>query len=697
MITSPEVSTNSDITAKAELALKLYRLKILIFHYWWVVALSILVGLAIQGYRWNTQIPEYVSNARMMVNGQLNFGQGAQYNELYENFSGTQIALMKSQTTVSQAVDRVHAMHSDIAVDNTVSVAVTLEPRTSIFDLQVIANNDKYAEALLTAIMDTYLSNKRGRRDQTTDEAVTAITGDLANLDSEIKSDEQALLDFQKENNVVFIEQQSANAATYLVGLNDEMARLTKDYDLLTLGSKDPVPSAGDSAQSGNDKNMESSDNPAVRDAMAAIQEQQTKIEKLKILREDYSTYLKDMHPKMIALADEITQEERFLDILKSKDVEAREGHIADLELQIKNLEKQIADWNAKSLDLNQRLVSYQQLKANLNRETNMYDQLAASFQNVNVNKSIDQTTVSILDQASPGTLIPVSLTSFLIYGIILGFIAGIAIIFIINRLDDTIHSPIEIEENFTTPLAGQIPLADRDKRTKRVPLITEQDDRHYLTESFRDIRSFILFRTSAAHRPRSILICSAEPNEGKSTLAANLAITFALTGSRVLIIDADMRRGLLHTYFETPVSPGLSEYLDLQAQLNDVIYKTNQPTLDMIPRGKVPHQPGELLLSQQIDNLFEQTHADYDIVFWDSVPILAADDVSNLCSKVDGIIFVVRAGYSSIYAAQGALDILSPNNSQILGMILNSAILSPPGYYTKYRYKQYYSTKAKD
>jgi capsular exopolysaccharide synthesis family protein len=192
-------------------------------------------------------------------------------------------------------------------------------------------------------------------------------------------------------------------------------------------------------------------------------------------------------------------------------------------------------------------------------------------------------------------------------------------------------------------------------------------------------------------------LICSAEPNEGKSTLAANLAITFALTGSRVLIIDADMRRGLLHTYFETPVSPGLSEYLDLQAQLNDVIYKTNQPTLDMIPRGKVPHQPGELLLSQQIDNLFEQTHADYDIVFWDSVPILAADDVSNLCSKVDGIIFVVRAGYSSIYAAQGALDILSPNNSQILGMILNSAILSPPGYYTKYRYKQYYSTKATD
>jgi capsular exopolysaccharide synthesis family protein len=666
-------------------------------RYWWIVLLATLIGLGIQDYRYIKQPVRYVSYSRMMASGHLSIPQDAVYSEQLEYFYGTQIALMKSPETISQAIDRVSAIHPEVTVDPSADVEAGIEIRTTIFDLRVSSTNPEYAKLLLDAVMDTYLSSKRGRRNQTTDEAVSAITEEISHLNAEIGDDEQQLLDFQKENDVVFIEEQSQNSATYLVGLNNDLARLTKEHDLLSLEDKDPraIPSDNGTTGDTNAAPEPAAPGGAGQDFGANIISEQENIEKLKILRDEYSVYLKDMHPKMIQLADQIDNEQKFLDLLKTRDLTAREARREDLELQIKNLEQQIVLWNKKSLDLSQRLGTYQQLEGKLKRDQALYNQLASSIQNVDLNKMIDQENVIIMEAASKAVPADPDFIPQMAYGLGGGLLAGCLIVFFVSRLDNKIHSPLELQENVEFPLVGQIPFVLPDKKTKRLPLLSDDDERHTLLESYRSLRSAIFFRPLEGAKPRSLMICSAIPGEGKSTLASNLAILIALAGSRVLLIDADLRRGVLHALFELPLSPGLSDYLREEIHWRDTVKQTTVANLDVIPRGKVPRQAGDLLLGSAADLLLQESIAEYDMVLWDSAPLLAADDAANLCSKVDGMLFVARVGTSSINSVRSCLEEFSQRNAKIIGIVLNAVKPHQPGYYDKYRYKEYYSVVA--
>jgi capsular exopolysaccharide synthesis family protein len=666
-------------------ALRLHRLKFLVLHYWWIMALTVTIGLGIQAYRCFTAPPRYISAARMMQSGHLSLPQGAVYSEELDNFYGTQVALMKSRDTIAQAVTRVSTIHPEITVDPGATVDAQLQPRTSIFDLTVESSNREYAKVLLDAVMDTYLASKRGRMNQTADDAVSAITEEVSNLDTEIRNDEQQLLDFQKENDVVFIEEQSSSAAGYLVSLNNEMARLTKEHDLLALEKDVPPQPAAVTAPGG-----ETTSSPATEELNAGVLTQQENIEKLKIQRDELGVYLKDMHPKMIALSDEIAKEEKFLDVLKTRDQQSRDMHLQDLELQIRNLQAQIADWNKKSLDLSQRLGFYQQIKNKITREQSLYNQMASSIQNVDLNKNLDQEDVRIMEAASPATLIDPGYPSLLGTGLLGGLVAGLVIIYLVNRLDDHITSPLELKNNIDYPLLGQIPMAKLNKKTKRVPLLTENDDRHELIEAHRNVRSALFFRSSVVVKPRSILITSAVPGEGKSTLSSNLAVTFALAGSRVLLIDADLRRGVLHNLFQAPVSPGFSECLSEGLSWRHAVIQTKIPNLDLLPRGKIVRGAGDLLLGPGVDALLQESVAEYDTVIWDSAPILAADDASNLCARVDAVLFVVRLRISSLQSVLSAMEELSQREAHIAGLVANAVKADQPGYYNRYRYKDY-------
>ena len=668
-------------------ALRLHRLRFLILHYWWILAATVAIGLGIQTYRCVTAPPRFVSSARMMQSGHMTIPQGAVYSEELDNFYGTQVALMKSRETVSQAVTRVSTIHPEIQVDPSATIDAQLQPRTSIFDLSVQSTNREYAKVLLDAIMDTYLASKRGRMNQSADDAVSAITEEVSNLDTEIRNDEQQLLDFQKENDVVFIEEQSSSAASYLVGLNSEMARLTKEHDLLALEKNLPPPSTGgDNGPSGG----ETANSATTQQLSASVLVQQENIEKLKIQRDELGEYLKDQHPKMIALSDEIAKEEKFLEVLKTKDSKSRDDHFQDLAVQIQNLQAQIADWNKKSLDLSQRLGVYEQLRNKITREQSLYNQMASSIQNVDLNKKVDQEDVGIMEAASPAVLIDPAYPAQLGMGLFFGLVAGLAIIYLVNRLDDHITSPLELKNNIDYPLLGQVPMAKVNKKTGRVPLLAENDDRHELIEAHRNIRSALFFRSSVVVKPRSLLITSAVPGEGKSTLSSNLAVTFALSGSRVLLIDADLRRGVLHNLFQIPASPGFSECLNQELPWRDAVQKTKIMNLDMIPRGKVFRGAGDLLLGSVIDVVLQESVAEYDMVVWDSAPILAADDASNLCARVDGVLFVVRLRISSVHSVLSALEELSQREAHIAGLVANAVKPDQPGYYNRYRYKDY-------
>jgi len=677
---------------------RMHRIKLVARRYWWIAAVTAMIGAGIQDYRCLHLPTRYASYSRMMVSGHLALPQGPVYSDDYGNFYGTQVALMKSRETLSQAIERVSTIYPEVVVDKNAEVDAGVVPRTAIFDLKVTSTSPEYSKLLLDAVMDTYLASKRGRKNQSTDEAVSAITDEISHLDAEIRNDEQQLLDFQKQNNVVFIEEQSASSASYLVSLNNELAKLIKEHGLLTLESKDPLIHASDYAKPGDTSVAPGAvalDNGNNGNATAIVSEQDY-IEKLKILKDEYGQDLKDMHPKMVALTDAINKEQKFLDLLKTRNVATRDTHLEDLDLQIKNLQAQIAVSNTKSLELSERLGTYQQLKDKIGREQTLYNQLASSIQTVDMNKSLDQDYVIILEAASPANPIDPNYALQITYGLFGGLLAGMILMYLVNRFDDKIDSPMELQENVEFPIVGQIPLIKLDKKTKRLPLLSENDQRQEFLEHHRYIRSALRFQAADATPIKSLMISSAAPGEGKSTLAGNLAIVFAHSGARTLLIDADLRKGIQHGLFEVPVSPGLSECLQGMISWREAIQPTHTQNLDVIPRGKIYERAGDLLLNPIADKVIQETvHSEYDFVIWDTAPLLAVNDAANLCSKMDGVLFVARVRYSTIDSVTSALEDLSQRNAKIFGIVLNAVEPNQPGYYDKYRYKEYYATAA--
>jgi capsular exopolysaccharide synthesis family protein len=173
---------------------------------------------------------------------------------------------------------------------------------------------------------------------------------------------------------------------------------------------------------------------------------------------------------------------------------------------------------------------------------------------------------------------------------------------------------------------------------------------------------------------------------------SANLAITMARSGSTVLLVDADLRRGILHEHFSLPASPGLAEALGGQHDWSKAVQPTSMPNLSLLSRGSAPRHPGELFATSALEKFVKTVASQYDYVLFDTPPVMAADDVSNLAPFVDGVIMVIRFGYTSGRVARAALDLLYLRKLNIIGLVLNAVRVNASEYYY-YRYKEYYAT----
>jgi len=247
----------------------------------------------------------------------------------------------------------------------------------------------------------------------------------------------------------------------------------------------------------------------------------------------------------------------------------------------------------------------------------------------------------------------------------------------------------------FDEDLLGQVP-RERSIAVKRQPsLIEAEDARHSFVEAYRNLRSSLLYMAETGERPKILLVTSSVPNDGKSLTAANLAITMASSGSRVLLVDADLRKGALHRLFGVPVGPGLSEVLSKGEAWEAATHATRFANLSILPAGAFTVQSSELFLREATKNFIRDAAAKFDYVILDTVPVMAADDVTSLAPQVDGVIFVIRAVYTSARVARASLESLYQRQVRVLGLVFNAVRPGSVGYYYYYKYKDYYRPHA--
>jgi capsular exopolysaccharide synthesis family protein len=673
---------------------RVHRYKALFLRRWWIPVLTICIGLFVAAWMIYQTPPSFQSTSKMMLAGKLNISQGAVYSEDSVNFYGTQIQLMQSQEVRRGAEALVRSTHPEMQ-PVPVEIAVVQKPRTSIFELSAIGRTPDYTQAYLNAVMQKYLQFKKGMREDQGQNVTTAITEQLIQTERDLRNSEDEMLEFQKQNNIGFLQEEQNSAAAYLARLNQQHAALKTEYELLKLLDLDQNldraqsrPEGSPVVQNAQDTLMPFSDVGPEGDYLKAKQT----VQLLKAERDTLSKDLRPKHPKIIKLNDSIAKQEDLIKLFRADTIEKLETRQKSIGKQMENLQANIKEWEAKALDLSQRLALFNRIKGKVDRLKTLYERLTNNLKEVGVSQVVDGgDQVAIMEAATPPMSVRPGLFKSLLIGFGCGALAGLGILLLLDRIDDRMTSFTEFQHLFTENVLGQIP---KEKTKGKVTLLQPDDARHVFAESYRNIRSSIFFMPFEGPRPKTLLVTSAVPNEGKSTIAANLAITMALSGAKTLLIDCDLRRGAIREAFDLSSKIGLAEVLKQEVSWREVVVPSAFPNLFVLPRGKALSQPSEHLLRDSTDLLLQEVYHHYDYVIIDSSPVLAADDTTSLAPKIDATLFVVRLAYTSARLVRKSLELLYNRQVNVPGVILNFVDTSLPEYYY-YQYSEYYNTPA--
>lgn len=273
----------------------------------------------------------------------------------------------------------------------------------------------------------------------------------------------------------------------------------------------------------------------------------------------------------------------------------------------------------------------------------------------------------------------PINLAVGVIVGLALGIVAAIGL----DLLDTKVRTEDDVRAVTRSAVIGSIPL---DADAEQHPLIVQSSPHSARSEAFRRLRTNLQF-LDVGNRPRAIVLVSALPAEGKSTTAINLAITLADAGSRVVLIDADLRRPSVARYLGLEGSVGLTTLLIGQARLDDVVQPWGNGNLDVLPSGQIPPNPSELLGSQVMSTLLKELTEAYDWVLIDTAPLLPVTDGAVLAKLAGGALLVVGAGAVHKQELQSAIGSLESVGASTLGVVVNRLGRRPGEQYPYYQY----------
>ncbi len=392
-------------------------------------------------------------------------------------------------------------------------------------------------------------------------------------------------------------------------------------------------------------------------------------------------------HPKMITAKNELdslkskkySELEKVVETIKNEYLLA-EGNEKDLKGLVDQTKFEAETLGGKSIQLGML-----QRKVDTNRF--LYDALVKKMKERDITERNQAVNVWIIEKAElPKEAAKPNKKRNILLGIILGLFGGIGLAFFFEYLDNTVKTPEDVEEKYNIPVISTIDLI-KDKKQTIVQTVMN-DASSLIAESFKGMRTAVLL-SSADNPPKTLLISSFTPGEGKSSISAGLAMTLAHAGKKVLLIDADMRRPVQHKNFNIENTSGLSSFLAGVAGESEIKIAHPLENLSIITAGPVPPNPSELLSSKKLKEIFSSLSSDYDMIIIDTPPLASVTDPVIISRLVDGVILVTWVGKTTYEMLGKGLKQLREVDAPLTGLVLNRFNAKKSGYY--YNYGDYY------
>ena len=569
-------------------------------------------------------------------------------------------------------------------------------PNTRLMEVTFESTDPQLAARILNAHLDNYIEQNYKSRYEATTDASKWLQSELDELSVKVRRSEDVRIEYERNNQIWTVDDKNSVTTQRLADLNKELTDAQSDslrkqalYEFAKSGDVDAVPQIRDNS---------------------VLQEMQRKRADLSIQYTDAVNQYGPNFPKVQRLQLQTKN-------LDEQMVRERKGIIAQLESDYREakqheelLSRALDEQKAEANVMSEKMIEYNVLKREAEANKTLYDSLQTKLKEAEISSGLKSSNIRIVDPAMvPTTPARPAKTRNIVLAFLIGLVGGIGLALLREYLDNTVKTPDDVESLARLPSLAVVPAFGESmssvKRSgllgaapsnngheKRIELVAQHLPKSQVSEAFRALRTALLL-SRPDHPPQVILVTSALPREGKTTAAANLAVTLAQLGDKTVLVDGDLRKPGVGRLLNlgTGKYAGLSSYLAGVSTLDLVtVPHPGIPNLAAIPTGPLPPNPADLLSSHRLTEAIAELRTKYKFVVIDSPPIMAATDAVILSVQADGVLLVVRSGETPKEAFTRTRDLLISVKCHLLGVVLNAVDSSAPDYYYSYRYYPY-------
>ncbi len=576
---------------------------------------------------------------------------------------------------------------------------ITVDPvkDTRLVRLRVRDPNPERAATLANAIVDAYIQKTLEDRLGATAAAADWLAQQLGSTREQLSAAENALHDFKKQHNVLSLsleDRQSLLAQEieeYNERLTDTRARrIELEARLARLKSVRADPDAMQESGAKDDSELD-----ALR---SRLREKLTEHAALSVRYGDAHPAIRELDGEISSLRKSLTAEVNAL-------IKIAQGDLQEVKAIEAGLSKAQKRSQRAGLDLNRREIEYSRLNRQRQSNAQLYDLLLQRTAEADLTRLLRTTHVRVVDralvpEAAVSPILPLNLAG----GLFAGLMLGLALAWLLNLRDRSVHHAADVEElglmvlgvfpsiGESAPISSYARITRRERAPTAEPAmvgrIVHTSPMSTAAESCRTLRTNLTFMSAEAPI-KTLVVTSADPKDGKTTIATNLAIVFAQSGQRVLLVDADLRKPRVHEGLGLENQRGLTNALVGEKRLKDVIQDIDIDNLHVVTSGPLPPNPAELLHTPSFEHLLGEATSQFDRVIFDSPPLRAVTDAAVLAPQCSGALLVVRAGVTTREEMLSAIRSLGDVNANILGAVLNDVgvgtskrLRSHEGYY---------------